>query len=51
MELIKKDQNKLVFKAEIEESLANAIRRYVYQIPIVAVDEVEISRNDSPLYE
>ncbi len=51
METIKQDKNKLVFKAEIEESLANAIRRYVYQIPIIAVDEVEISKNDSPLYD
>jgi len=51
MEVIKKNQNKIVFKAKTEESLANAIRRYVYQIPIIAVDEVEISKNDSPLYD
>lgn len=36
---------------EIGESLANAIRRYVNQIPIFAVDEVEILKNDSPLYD
>lgn len=51
MKSISKKENKIVFKAEIEESLANAIRRYVYQIPIMAIDEVEISRNDSPLYD
>jgi DNA-directed RNA polymerase alpha subunit len=51
MEEIKKTDNKLVFKAEISESLANAIRKYVHKIPVVAVDEVEISRNDSPLYD
>lgn len=51
METINKKDNKIVFKAEISESLANAIRRYVNQIPMVAVDEVEISKNDSPLYD
>ena len=51
MELIKKKDNQIMFVAEIEESLANAIRRYMNQIPVLAVDEVEISRNDSPLYD
>ena len=51
MELVNKKNNKIVFKAEIEESLANAIRRYIGEIPILAVDEVEISKNDSPLYD
>jgi len=51
MEKINEKGNKLVFKAEIEDSLANAIRRYIYQIPIVAVEEVEISKNDSALYD
>ena len=41
----------MIFIAEIEESLANAIRRYINQIPVLAVDEMEISRNDSPLYD
>ncbi len=51
METVTKKENKIVFSAEIDESLANAIRRYVYHIPVLAVDEVEISRNDSPLYD
>lgn len=51
MEIINKKENKLVFSAEIGPVLANAIRKYVYQIPIVAVDNVEISKNDSPLYD
>ena len=51
MELIEKKENKIVLKAEIDESLANAIRRYVGHIPILAVDEVEIEKNDSPLYD
>ncbi len=51
MKLIEKKENKIIFSAEIDESLANAIRRYVNQIPIFAIDEVEISKNDSPLYD
>lgn len=51
METIKKTESKIIFRAEIDESLANAVRRYVHQIPVVAVDEVEISKNDSPLYD
>jgi DNA-directed RNA polymerase subunit D len=51
MKVIKKTGEKLVFEAEVSESLANAIRRYINQIPVLAVDEVEISRNDSPLYD
>src|SRR6056297_1998188 len=51
MKLINKTNQKLVFSAEIEDSLANAIRRYIYRIPILAIDEVEISKNDSPLYD
>ncbi len=51
MDQISKKDNKIVFKAEMSESLANAIRRYVNQIPIIAIEDVEISRNDSPLYD
>ncbi len=51
MKLIQKKDNQITFIAEIEESLANSIRRYINQIPILAVDEVEISKNDSPLYD
>ena len=51
MENISKTDEKYIFKAEIEDSLANSIRRYVGQIQIAAIDEVEISKNDSPLYD
>ncbi|MDE1848538.1 MAG: DNA-directed RNA polymerase subunit D [Nanoarchaeota archaeon] len=51
MELIEKNENQIVFCAKITDSLANAIRRYINQIPVLAVDEVEIYRNDSPLYD
>ncbi len=51
MKKIEKTENQVVFTAEISETLANSIRRYVSQIPIVAIDEVEISKNDSALYD
>jgi len=51
MDLIDSKENKLVFRADIEDSLANAIRRYFNQIPILAIDEVEILKNGSALYD
>src|SRR3990167_5021270 len=51
MKTIIKKSDKLIFSADIDNSIANAIRRYISQIPIVAVDEVEISKNDSALYD
>lgn len=51
MKLVEKNHNQIVFEAGIEDSLANAIRRYLGQIPVIAVDEVEIFKNDSPLYD
>ena len=51
MKLVEKNENKIVFTEELNESLANAIRKYIGQIPILAVDEVEISKNGSPLYD
>lgn len=51
MKKIEKTGNQLVFTAEINETLANSIRRYLNQIPVLAVDEVEISKNDSALYD
>tara|TARA_Y100000310_G_scaffold323175_1_gene383195 strand:- start:1162 stop:1872 length:711 start_codon:yes stop_codon:yes gene_type:complete len=51
MEIIEKNENKLVFVMNMENVVANTIRRYINQIPIMAIDEVEISKNDSPLYD
>jgi DNA-directed RNA polymerase subunit D len=51
MKKIEQEENKLIFSAELEESLANTIRRYLNKIPVNAIEEVEISKNDSPLYD
>ena len=40
----------LSLKLKIDESLANSIRRSVFEIPTLAVEELEISKNESPLY-
>ena len=46
-----KKQGKLSFVTDMSISLANAIRRSVLEIPIMAIDEVEIVKNDSALYD
>lgn len=51
MKLINKKDNQISFTAELGETLANAIRRYLNQVLVLAVDEVEISKNNSPLYD
>lgn len=42
---------KLVLRMEANEPLANAIRRSVTEVPSLAIDEVEIYKNDSALYD
>lgn len=51
MKKIEKNEQQIVFTAEIEETVANSIRRYVHKIPVSAIDEVEIFKNDSALYD
>ena len=51
MKIINKKDREISFSVETNESLANAIRRYIDQIPIIAIGEIEISKNDSPLYD
>jgi len=46
-----KEKQKLSFVTDMPISLANAIRRSVLEIPIMAIDEVEIMRNDAALYD
>jgi DNA-directed RNA polymerase subunit D len=51
METKQEKNNQISFRLKISESLANSIRRYLNQIPVLAIDEVEIIKNDSPLYD
>ncbi|MBU2615779.1 MAG: DNA-directed RNA polymerase subunit D [Nanoarchaeota archaeon] len=51
MKKIEQTDNQVVFAAEMDETIANAIRRYINHVPTLAVDEVEISKNDSALYD
>ena len=51
MKKVEKTDNQIVFTVEMSETLANSIRRYVNKILVMAVDEIEISRNDSALYD
>tara|TARA_Y100000310_G_scaffold69026_1_gene64384 strand:+ start:8972 stop:9634 length:663 start_codon:yes stop_codon:yes gene_type:complete len=46
-----KKQGKISFTTDMSVNLANAIRRGVLEIPIIAIDEVEIIKNDSALYD
>lgn len=53
LKVLEKKDRKLVFVVEgISVELANAIRRIIIsEIPVMAVDEVIILKNDSPLYD
>ncbi|HVY01368.1 MAG TPA: DNA-directed RNA polymerase subunit D [Candidatus Nanoarchaeia archaeon] len=51
MEVISKTPGKLVLRLDVSESLANAIRRSVAEVPTLAISEVEIFKNDSALYD
>jgi len=46
-----KTNHKISFITDMSINLANAIRRGVLEIPIMAIDEAEISKNDSALYD
>ncbi len=51
MDIVNSKENQVVFKADIEDSLANAIRRYFNHVSVLAIDEVEILKNGSALYD
>ena len=51
MELIENSNKMLVIRMDANESLANALRRTVVEVPVLAIDEVEIYKNDSALYD
>jgi len=49
--IIQNTPEKIVIRMEANEPLANAIRRSVVEVPVLTIDEVEIFKNDSPLYD
>lgn len=51
MHVVTKTPEKLVLRMPANESLANAIRRSVAEVPTLAIDEVEIFKNDSAIYD
>ena len=51
METIENTKEKLIIRMERNEPLANAIRRSISEVPTLAIDEVEIFKNDSALYD
>jgi len=51
MEMIKNTNEEVVFSIDMNVSLANAIRRSVGEIDILAIDECDIYKNDSALYD
>ena len=51
MEMIEKTDGEMVFVRGMDVSLANAIRRSVGEIPILAIDECDIYKNDTALYD
>lgn len=51
MNIIKNTDKRYIFSAKMSKPLANAIRRSSFMIPIMAIDELAIEKNDSPLYD
>ena len=49
--MIKDTNEEIVFSGDLNVSLANAIRRSVGEIDILAIDECDIYKNDSALYD
>jgi DNA-directed RNA polymerase subunit D len=48
---LQKEKEKISFETDMEISLANAVRRSVNEVQTLAVDTLEISKNDSALYD
>ncbi len=49
---IQKGENKIIFEvSDINETIANSIRRSIQEIPVLAVDTVEFVKNDSALFD
>lgn len=51
MEIIEQTAEKIVVRVRAKDSLMNAVRRSINEVPVLAIDEVEIFKNDSALYD
>lgn len=51
MSAILKTPEKLILRIPANESLANAIRRSVAEVPTLAIEDIEMFKNDSALYD
>ena len=51
MQVIQNTPEKIILRIDANESLANALRRSISEISVLAIDEVEIFKNDSALYD
>ncbi|MEK6873942.1 MAG: DNA-directed RNA polymerase subunit D [Nanoarchaeota archaeon] len=51
MKIVEKKDNRIGILIDGNESLANALRRSINEIPNLAIDEVEFYKNDSALYD
>ena len=51
IEMIEKSDEKIVLKTDMSVSLANAIRKSLNVVSTLAIDEVDIYKNDSALYD
>jgi DNA-directed RNA polymerase subunit D len=51
IKIINKTDEKIVLKTDMSPSTANAIRRSANMIPIIAIDSLELTKNDSALYD
>ena len=51
MEVVLKMPEKLIFRTSMNYTLLNAIRRSVEEIPTLAIEDIEIFKNDSALYD
>ena len=51
IKFVSEEENKINVETDMSVSLANAIRRSVNEIEILAIDEVDIYKNDSALYD
>lgn len=52
VKILEKKPEKIIFLVtEINETIANSIRRSMQEVPVLAIDEVEFVKNDSALYD